>query len=436
METDTITAIATPAGKGAISVIRVSGDRAFTTVEDFFDGKKAVQDMKPNSTAVGLFKPDKSQSAFIDQVILTKYVKPRSYTGEDLIEISCHGSVYIVQEILNLLLSGGIRLAEAGEFTKRAFLNGKMDLTQAESVADIINAQTQKSLEYAQAQANGSLYSDLAAIREILKKHLIMLEIELDFSDEDVEKQDRSQIMEGLNRLEEEMNRLVSTFHFGKLIREGMHLVLTGKPNVGKSSILTRFLNEDRAIVSEIPGTTRDTIEESLTIDGYLFKISDTAGLRSSQDRLEISGVERTKKQIQMADFILFVIDGHKKLTVEDYESLSAVRQLSRHKKALLINKADLKSADIDPDFKTSFDRCVAVSARTGMGFEALRKLLVEEIENDQVQHSAVINRVRHLDVLKRTQQYIDHARESLTRGFSAEFIAFDIRAASIPSEN
>ncbi len=427
---DTIAAIATPPGKGAIAVLRISGKKSVEITQAIFTSKLNLQHVQPGRVVYGKITNNSSQRELIDTVLVTPFRAPHSYTGEDVVEISCHGSPYITFEILHLLLQNGARAAEPGEFTKRAFINGKLDLLQAESVADIINAQTRASRKQSQAQLSGVLSEKILSLKEQLKKQLVLLEIELDFSDEDIEFADRIKVGEHIEQLVQEISKLLHSFEYGKVLREGVHIVLAGKPNVGKSSVLNRLLQEDRAIVSETPGTTRDVIEESLDINGILFKVSDTAGLRLTRDEIESQGVNRTKRMLKNADIILFIIDSSKPINQEDEEALQMIRSISQEKYILVKNKIDLPSAKITNEFELQFDTTCAISAKTGEGFDRLENTLTSMMGLYDIESNIVINKARHRDALFRTQDFLNHAQSSLQKNLSPEYISLDIRAA------
>lgn len=430
---DTIAAISTARGVGAIAIVRLSGRESVQIADKIFKGKTKLQSIEHARAAFGkIVQRDRNAVAGkeekIDEVIVTKFQAPHSFTGEDIIEINCHGGLYVVQEILSLLLANGARLAEPGEFTKRAFINGKIDLVQAESIADIINAQTRASLQLSISQLSGKLSQKLKSMRNALKKKCALLEIELDFSEEDLEFAERDELLVDIERLLTEVNSLLNTFQFGKIIRGGAHTVLVGRPNVGKSSILNRLLEDDRAIVSDIPGTTRDSLEESLDINGVLFKITDTAGLRETKGQIEREGVKRTRKLIEDADILVYIFDAtlfHQGDCLTEFEELK--RKYSDKKILAVMNKIDL----IDELDEFNSKDFLKISAKTGFGFDALEKQLVNLVLGDQDNlENTMIAKVRHRDILRRTRNFLENAKKSLSNGLSPEFVAFDLRAA------
>ena len=426
---DTICALSTAKGKGAIAVIRVSGPHCFKIVDTIFAGAKKIDQMTHASIARGDIVA--ANKAVIDDVLIAKFANPNSFTGQDIIEICCHGGLYIVQEILSLLLENGVRAAEPGEFTKRAFLNGKMDLLQAESIADVIDAQTRTSLTFAHKQLSGVLSDTLLHVKEKLKMQLALLEVELDFSDEDIEFASRQEIKDNIDSLIKEIAKLIDSFKYGKIAREGVHLALAGKPNVGKSSVLNRLLQEERAIVSEIPGTTRDIIEEALDIQGLLFKISDTAGLRITESLIESKGIEKTKETLKKADLILFIMDASEALDHLDVDALNMLELYESANVFLVLNKIDIRGNKINAEFVQKFPYASLISAKTGQGFESFKTKLVDiNLHGMDTDSSAVLTRVRHRDALQRCKEHIVHAQNSIEQNLSAEFIALDIRAA------
>ena len=321
---DTIAAPATAPGKSAIAVLRMSGALSKQIIQRIFETSIAVSEIPSAQMTFGhIVSSNKNQ--IIDNVLVTIFRQPHSFTGEDTVEISCHGGPLVVREILNLLLENGARLAMPGEYTQRAFLNGKIDLLQAESIADIIDSQSRHSLQQSQLQMSGRLSAKLMELKKKLKRQLALLEVELDFSEEDIEFAPRDELLANVDSLLVQVEELLESFTYGKVLREGAHLALVGRPNVGKSSILNRLLEEDRAIVSDVPGTTRDVIEESFDIDGMLFKVSDTAGLRFTKDGVEKQGVKRTRDVLSRADVIMFIIESGTALTREDEEALQIV---------------------------------------------------------------------------------------------------------------
>lgn len=417
---DTIAALATPAGVGAISVIRVSGPKSIEAVDSIFDG--AVKLIKANTHTIHYGRINYANEV-IDDVLVSVFRAPNSYTGEDSVEISTHGSQLIVEKIIKSLLEKDIRLAEPGEFTKRAFLNGRMDLAQAEAVVDVINSRTEASLRGARNQLDGLLSAKVDSLREMLINSSSMLELELDFAEEDLEFLPKDKVIEKIDEIIFEIEKLLQTYSFGKVIRDGVNVALVGKPNVGKSSLLNYMLKESRAIVSEIPGTTRDVIREEFSLDGILFRLFDTAGIRLTEDEIEKEGVFRSRDAVKNADVVLFlndIIDGF----AEDlYKEL---KQLIKEDKILkIVNKIDLlHNHNIECD--------VEISAKTGEGIESLFKAMKQKAIGSESysERGAVVSNLRHFNALKKAKDHLVQAKDSVKSGMSGEFIAVDLRNA------
>lgn len=417
---DTIAALATPAGVGAISVIRVSGPKSIEAVDSIFDG--AVKLIRANTHTIHYGRINYANEV-IDDVLVSVFRAPNSYTGEDSIEISTHGSQLIVEKLIKSLLEKDIRLAEPGEFTKRAFLNGRMDLAQAEAVVDVINSRTEASLRGARNQLDGLLSAKVDSLREMLINSSSMLELELDFAEEDFEFLPKDKVIEKIDEIIFEIEKLLQTYSFGKVIRDGVNVALVGKPNVGKSSLLNYMLKESRAIVSEIPGTTRDVIREEFSLDGILFRLYDTAGIRLTEDAIEKEGVFRSRDAVKNADVVLFlndIIDGF----AEDlYKEL---KQLIKEDKILkIVNKIDLlHNHNIECD--------VEISAKTGEGIESLFKAMKQKAIGSESysERGAVVSNLRHFNALKKAKDHLVQAKDSVKSGMSGEFIAVDLRNA------
>lgn len=418
---DTIVALATPAGVGAICVIRVSGPDTFLKVDKIFYGKKKIVDCPTHTIHYGKIINEKNE--VIDDVLISVFRNPHSYTGEDSVEISTHGSQLIVQKIISLLIKQGIRLAEPGEFTKRAFLNGKIDLAQAEAIADIINSRTEASLRGARNQLDGLLSQKVNALREKLINTSSLIELELDFSEEDIQLLSVEDILKNINQIEDEIDELLKTFSFGRVIRDGVNVALVGKPNVGKSSLLNYLLKESRAIVSEIPGTTRDIIREELTIDGILFKLYDTAGLRITEDKIEKEGVMRSRKAVKEADIVIFMNDVESEFDENLFKEILTLNSEERIIK--VINKIDIKENN-DPIYE------VKLSAKTGAGIENLFNKLKEKAigTNSYSERSAIVTNIRHYNALKKANEHLRIAKQSIINKMTGEFIAVDLRNA------
>ncbi len=421
---DTIAAISTPRGTGAIAIVRINGNHSLDLVDKIF-----VSNNNKLSHARATFGSIiQDNNSILDQVVVTLFKGPNSFTGEDLVEISCHGGPLVVQSLLQKILDHGARLAEPGEFSTRAFLNGKIDLVQAESIIDVIHAQTQSALESSMNELTGQLSEKFNYIADTLKENTALLELELDFSDENIEFAKRDELYLKLKDIFTIINNFISTFNYGRIIRDGAHIVITGKPNVGKSSLLNKLLDQDRALVSDIPGTTRDSIEESLNIQGYLFKITDTAGLRQSSDVVEQEGVKRTHKLIDQADILLHLIDINDKL-----EMPQDVKFDKDKYHIIVINKIDTLQDYNKNSIINKFEPhpIIFTSVKQGIGIQEIEKQLLNFISKNEIPETPnIITKVRHRDALVKAASFLDHAIQSMEQNLSPEFIALDLRAA------
>ena len=415
---DTITALATPPGTGAISVIRISGPISFQAVDKIFKGKTKLSECQSHTIHYG--KLVDKESEIIDDVLISIFRSPNSYTGEDSIEINTHGSHLIVQKIISLLLENNVRLAEPGEFTKRAFLNGRIDLAQAEAVADIINSRTDASLRGARNQLDGLLSQKVDLLRETLIHTSSLIELELDFAEEDIEFLSLKEVKNKIDEIEREIENLLKSYSFGRIIKDGINVALVGKTNVGKSSLLNYLLKEARAIVSEIPGTTRDIIREEVTIEGILFTLVDTAGIRISEDVIEKEGILRSRKAVEEADVVLFLNDIYTGFSKDLYEEIIGLKSIERV--LSVINKIDIQKNE-DPFFE------VRISARTGEGIDELfRKLKEKALGSKTYTEKTAV--VRHFDALKKAKAHLQNASESIHKKMTGEFISVDLRNA------
>lgn len=420
---DTIIAIATPQGIGAIGVIRLSGNKAVEIVDALFPNKNLIE--QPSHTLhVGLLK---NKDAVIDEVVVSLYKAPRSYTGENVVEISCHGSAYIQQKILDACIEKGARLAKPGEFTQRAFLNGKLDLAQAEAVADLIASNTEASRKTALQNMRGGFSGVLKNLREQLLKFSALIELELDFSQEDVEFADRTQFYALISEAEIITGNLLQSFKLGNVIRNGVQVAIIGKPNAGKSTLLNTLLNENRAIVSDIAGTTRDTIEEIINIEGILFRLIDTAGIRTSDNEIETIGVEKSLEKMRNADIVIYMFD----CAHETKENLLHEQQqlISASKNYLLIgNKLDLMNAD---DIIKKFDGLdiLFISAKEHTHVNLLKKRLVEEVITGSIEtENVVVTNARHYEALQKVSDALTDIRKGMDDKLPGDLIALDIR--------
>lgn len=430
---DTIAAVATPAGEGGLAVIRISGPDALSLAGKIFfpRGKTPVQDFASHTVHAGRIRNKKNE--VLDQALLTFFRGPRSYTGEDVVEISFHGGIFVARSILGLILLQGARIAEPGEFTKRAFLNKKLDLSQAEAVIDLIRAKSRRSAEMAARQLEGDLSRKFRSLRDDLMKIYAHMEAYLDFPDEDIEVFSDETFKLEFKRLGAELEKLIQSFMRGSLLREGVACVLAGKPNVGKSSLFNALLERDRALVSEHPGTTRDYLEESLEINGFLIRLSDTAGLfHSSGNPLDEIGMQRAREAMERADLVLFVVDGTRPLGREDAE-IYTLLSAARKKVLILVNKCDLgvyldenrlKEAGMTADG-------VRVSARTRSGMETIEQKIEGVIcEGLDLAEGEQITRERHRDALCRAREALARAEASFLENRSLEFVVLDLRAS------
>ncbi len=437
---DTIAAPATVPGTGALSIIRVSGRNAFEVSDKIIRFKHGnVSGFDANTIHYGTIV-DKDGGA-VDDVLVSVFKSPHSYTGEDSVEISCHASGCIVSDILQLLCGSGARLAEPGEFTKRAFLNGKMDLAQAEAVADLIASRDEASRKVALNQLRGGFSDELKSLRSDLLELTALMELELDFSEEDVEFADRDKLSRLLDKAMAKVSSLADSFRLGNAIKNGVPVAIVGAANSGKSTLLNALLKEDRAIVSDIPGTTRDTVEELLTIDGVSFRFIDTAGIRDTSEAVEKIGIERTYKKIRSADYVLYVID-----PTEDFDTLcEAVKELlskvdrTRQKVAVLVNKTDLPGVnknvtDIN-ELVSSIDKEInsfSISAKEGLGLDMVEKWLSGEQKSLISAHGdeQLVTNVRHYDALRTALSYLHEVKDGLAGGRPSDLVAQDLRDA------
>lgn len=420
---DTIAALATAPGQGAISVIRVSGGESISITDKIFAGSKKLNNSRANTIHYG--KIFNSNGDVIDDVLVSLFRAPNSYTGEDSIEISTHGNQLIVKNILEELLNNNARLAEPGEFTKRAFLNGKIDLAQAEAVVDVINSSTEASLRGARNQLDGLLSAKVDSLREMLINASSMIELELDFAEEDLEFMSLEEVNKKVETVIQSIDKLLETYSFGRVIRDGVNVALVGKPNVGKSSLLNYILKESRAIVSSIPGTTRDVIREEVSIDGIFFRMYDTAGIRLTEDSIEKEGVIRSRKAVEDADLVMLIYDVTEEQGSELYNDLL---KLSTEERIVKVgNKIDLKPKEY---CGSQFDVCV--SATEGEGIEKLLNLIKEKSVGsyNYSEKTAIVSNLRHYNALKEAKEILFKAKESINGKMSGEYISVDLRNA------
>ncbi len=441
---DTIIALATPAGSGAIGVIRLSGPDAIAVVNSFFQSKYRDKDLQQVATHTIHLGYIKDGDTIIDEVLVSIFKNPHSYTGENVVEISVHGSTYIQQQILQLFLKNGVRHARAGEFTLRAFLNGKMDLAQAEAVADLIASDSETSHRLALQQMRGGFSSEIKKLHDELIHFASLMELELDFAEEDVEFADRQQFKDLVQRLKQTLKHLVDSFATGNVLKEGVPVAIVGEPNVGKSTLLNALLNEERAIVSDIAGTTRDVIEDELVLDGIRFRFIDTAGIREAQDQIERIGIKKTYQKIEEAKVVIFLIDAcalsqtatchqpsHQQVLQEFEAELQNIAKKYTQKKILIVvNKVD-KIDQKDYQIDTEKYQLIEISAKYKTGLESLKNELVSLVNKGALdQNEVVVSNARHYQALNEALQSILQVENGLNTGLSGDLLSIDIRAA------
>jgi len=417
-----IVAIATPYGEGAIGIVRLSGKGVLELVKPYF---KTKGEIKPRYAHYGKLVDEKGEE--IDEGILVYYKAPRSYTGEDMVELNLHGNPYILRRAVELFVRAGARLAEPGEFTKRAFLSGKLDLTQAEAVAELISAKTELARRIALKQLKGELSKLVRPLREKLLTLSAYLEADIEFAEEDIPTLSREEVLALLGEVLSGIEELLKTAKTGKALREGIKLAIVGKPNVGKSSLFNALLKEERAIVTEVAGTTRDYIEETLHIKGVPVKLVDTAGIRETEDPVEKIGVERSRKKLEEADLVLFVVDASRPLTGEDF----AIYELIKEKEHLVVaNKSDLPlKAELE---KFPAENIIKVSALTGEGLEQLSEFILKKAGVRLEESVNIYVSLRHETLLKKAQEVLERLRRSYEAGpVSPEIAMLDVREAS-----
>ena len=421
--TDTIIALATPQGIGAIGVIRLSGAEAISIVDSLFPGKSLA--LQPaNTLHVGVMKEGNKA---LDEVVISIFKAPRSYTGENVIEISCHGSSFIQQQVIEACIRAGARMANPGEFTMRAFLNGKMDLVQAEAVADLISAASQSAKEAALHQVKGGFSHVLSNMREELIKFSALIELELDFSQEDVEFADRTSLRNLLVQIENTIYQLLESFQLGNVIKNGVSVAIIGKPNAGKSTLLNTLLNENRAIVSNIAGTTRDTIEEVLNIEGVLFRLIDTAGIREGADEIEAIGVERSLEKMRTADLAVYLFDVNT-ASREDIHELRTLLSEQTKQYLLVGNKIDAMHQENDMASMFGSD-VLMISAKNNDHIEALKQALIEKVVSGKIStESTIVTNSRHFQSLNKVAENLSSIRKGMEEGISGDLLAIDIR--------
>ncbi len=433
---DTIVALATPNGVGAIAVIRLSGPDAIQIVDQVFYSK-SLQEQKTHTIHFGTIR---DEGKIVDEVLASLFIAPKSYTKENVVEVSCHGSNYIIQQLIQLFIKKGARMAEPGEFTLRAFLNGQMDLSQAEAVADLIASTSETSHAIAMQQMRGGFSDEIKQLRQQLIDFASLIELELDFSEEDVEFANRDELKILVQKIQSIVKALIDSFHLGNVIKTGVSTVIAGRPNAGKSTLLNALLNEERAIVSEIAGTTRDTVEESLNIKGIQFRLIDTAGIRKAQDQIEKVGVEKTMEKISKSTVVIYVFDVIESKPQDLWDDVDRFLQGSKvltaaSKQIFIANKMDLnpytKPEDYYKEGLISKENLIPISAKNQMNIDFLKeKLYTTVIDNPQLMDQTIVTNTRHFDALNNTNESLHAVLQGMDSGVSSDFIALDIRQA------
>jgi tRNA modification GTPase len=418
---DTIIALATPPGVGALGVIRLSGPESIRVVNGFFPSKD-LEKQATHTLHVGWLIKEGQR---IDEVVVSLYKAPKSYTGEEVVEISGHGSPYVLQQIIDLFVHAGIRMAKPGEFTLRAFLNAKMDLAQAEAVADVIASQTEAAHRTSLHQMRGGFSKTLAFLRDQLIQFGALIELELDFATEDVEFADRDKLVGLLRLLQQHVGELLQSFKLGNVIKSGVQVAIIGKPNAGKSTLLNQLLNENRAIVSEIAGTTRDTIEETLNIEGILFRLIDTAGIREHTiDTIEVIGIEKSLEKMEQADLVLYLFDVQTESPFDLMETLNWLKQSGKHY-LLVGNKADMMKAGFDP----MDEQVLPIAAKTGDGIDVLKQKMVDWVlAGRHLKEDTIVTNARHYQALLEVDRSLADIDAGIKENRSGDLLALDIR--------
>jgi len=430
-ENDTIAAISTPLGTGGIGIIRISGDDAFKIAEKIFKGKKDFGSIKSHTINYGkIVDPESGET--VDEALLTKMEKPNTFTREDVVEINCHGGIVVLRRILALVLKEGARLAEPGEFTKRAFLNGRIDLSQAEAVIDLINSKTDESSRAAISQLEGKLSGRLKEIRNKLVELIAHIEVTVDYPEHDIEEITAEMVYKEARKIRGMLEKLLESFERGRIIREGLKVVIVGKPNVGKSSLLNELTGKNKAIVTDIPGTTRDIIEEYINIKGIPIKIIDTAGIRETEDVVEKIGVDRAAEAIESADLVLMVLDAHEGIKQED---MAIIKKIENKKHIIIVNKIDLVPDNWDvSDFpQLQGKNVIEMSLKEGIGIEKLEDEIEELFVKGEVKANEefLVTNVRHKNLIESALNSINEACKAYEASMPVDLLSIDLRNAA-----
>ena len=439
---DTIIALATPAGMGAIAVIRLSGDNAISIVDQFFKSKhknKSLREEKTHTIHLGhLIEHDR----IIDEVLISIFKNPNSYTGENVVEISCHGSIYIQQEIIQLFIKNGVRLANPGEFTLRAFLNGKLDLSQAEAVADLISSDSKACHQIALQQMRGGFSTEIENLRQELLNFASLIELELDFAEEDVEFANRDDFQRLIIKISSVLKRLIESFAYGNVLKNGIPVAIIGEPNVGKSTLLNALLNEEKAIVSHIAGTTRDAIEDELIIDGVAYRFIDTAGIRETKDVIESIGIKKTFEKVAQAQVIIYLFDaaiiGNRKYKIQKQllklvtNEIDKIKAQFPDKKLIVIaNKVDLLSNKEIDILNETLKNTLLLSAKNKEGIHKLTEELTAQVNKGALSNNqTIVSNSRHFEALNKAQEEINNIQKGIDNNLSSDLIAIDVRQA------
>ena len=424
---DTIAAISTPRGEGGIGIIRISGDKSFEILERIFNTKNPNRDLGFYKFNYGFIHDN---GKIVDEVMAVRMKAPKTYTCEDVVEINCHGGHLISEKVLELVLKNGARHAEQGEFTKRAFMNGRIDLSQAEAVMDIIHGKTEKSISLSLEQLRGDLRDKIASFKKALLDVTAHVNVVLDYPEEGIDDPLPSNLRENLENVYAEADRLISSYDKGKKIKEGIKTVIAGKPNVGKSTLLNSLLKEERAIVTHIPGTTRDVIEEIINIKGIPLVLTDTAGIRKTEDIVENIGVEKSKKFIENADLVLLVLDASRELESEDREVIEEIQNHNK-KTIVLLNKIDLERKIELEEF--NLENILEISAKDNIGIEDMEERIYSYIVEENVEDSSeklIITNIRHKTALEKTKDAIRNIFETIDAGMPVDLISVDLKEA------